>query len=191
MAVKVVIENAVLRGSPQEQLLQKVATVYLDGGDEYYVYAPSRATGNALDWLEHFSVRQLSHGNPSFGGEVVVRDLDRSTRIMLALTEELEKHELDADIWRNVNSQGRYCAAQICLRGHVQSMDGSDFKQDERCQQCGEICIDRCQNCKAPIRGAVVYSSDYTLPLYCYKCGRAYPWMADRLANCQGTARPR
>ena len=178
MAIKVVIENAILRGSQYD--LQKVATVYLDGGDEYYVYAPSRATGNALEWVEHLSVRALSKGNPSSGGEVVVNDWGRSNRVIHALTDELEKHELDADIWRNVNSQGRYCAAQICLRGHVHSMDGSDFKQDERCQQCSEICIDRCQSCKAPIRGAVVFRSDYTLPLYCYKCGRAYPWMEDR-----------
>ena len=47
------------------------------------------------------------------------------------------------------------------------------------------MCIDRCRNCKAPIRGSAVYSKDYTLPLYCYKCGSPYPWMADRLQTAK------
>jgi ribosomal protein L21E len=42
MAVKVVIENAVLRGSQHDQFWQKVGTVYLDGGEEFNVVAPSQ-----------------------------------------------------------------------------------------------------------------------------------------------------
>jgi hypothetical protein len=110
----------------------------------------------------------------------------RYTSIVQQVVEELEKHDLESDIWRDVNSSGRYCAAQICLRGHIHSIDGTPYKSDERCPQCGEICIDRCPSCKAPIRGAVVYSKDYTLAFYCYKCGRAYPWMEDRLQTARG-----
>jgi hypothetical protein len=159
-----------------------VATVYLDGGDEYYVYAPPRATGNALEWLEHFSVCQLSKDGFSFGGEVEIRDLARRSRIMLALTEELQKHELDADIWRpDVNDDGRFYAAQVCLKGHVQSASGRDFKRGEHCPQCGNLCIDSCRHCKAAIRGNGTDATlHYKRPSFCHKCGRAYPWMEDR-----------
>jgi hypothetical protein len=185
MAVKVRIENAVLRGS--HDMLQKVATVYLDGGDEYYVYAPSRATGNALEWLEHLSVHQLSRDSFSFGGEVTIRDSDRCERIMFALTEELAKYELDADIWRpGVNDDGRFHAAQICLKGHVQSASGRDFKRGEHCPHCGNVCIDSCRHCKAAIRGNGTQETlHYKRPSFCHSCGRPYPWMEDR----QQTAR--
>lgn len=183
MAAKVVIENAILRGSHDGDLLQKVANVYLNG-EEIRILAPPKATGSALEWVEHWSVREPSR--ESFGAENVLHETDfRRTLAVQAVREELEKHELDSDIWRNVNSQGRYCAAQICLRGHVYSVDGTPFNPDEHCPVCGEICIERCPKCKAPIRGAVVYSKDYTLALFCYKCGRPYPWMEDRLATAK------
>jgi hypothetical protein len=180
MAIKVVIQNAVLRGSHDDRLLQRVATTYFDGR-EYRVFAPSKATGNPVEWIEHLQVRQQSEDGQ---GENIITD-GRKNVIISKVMEELEKHDLDADIWRNVNSSGRYCAAQICLRGHVHSIDGADYKQDERCPQCGEPCIDRCPTCKAPIRGALVYSKDYTLAFYCYKCGHQYPWMEDRLGTAK------
>jgi hypothetical protein len=39
MALKIVIENAILRGSPQDEFLQTVATAYING-EEYRVSAP-------------------------------------------------------------------------------------------------------------------------------------------------------
>jgi hypothetical protein len=180
MAAKIVIENAVLRGSRQEQFLQRVATVYADQ-TEYRVSAPAKATGNALEWVKHFVVRQPSDSGM---GENPVED-GRYASIVQQVVEELEKHDLESDIWRDMNSSGRYCAAQICLRGHVHSIDGTPYKPGERCPQCGEPCIDRCPSCKAPIRGAVVYSKDYTLAFYCYKCGRPYPWMEDRMQTAR------
>jgi hypothetical protein len=180
MALKVVIENAVLRGSRQEQFLQRVATVYVDQ-TEYYVSAPAKATGNALVWVKHFVVRQPSESGM---GEINVED-GRYASIVQQVVEELEKHDLESDIWRDVNSSGHYCPAQICLRGHVRSIDGTPYKADERCPQCGEPCIDRCPSCKAPIRGEVVYTQKYTLAFYCYKCGRPYPWMEDRLQTAK------
>ncbi len=55
-ATKVVIHQVVLRGSAQDDCLQKIATVY-SRGDEYRVYAPPEAVGDALEWLGHLSVR--------------------------------------------------------------------------------------------------------------------------------------
>ena len=185
MAAKVVIENAILRGSPQEQFLQRVATVYLDGGEEYRVLAPPKATGNALDWLKHLSVRQPS--KESFGAENLVTD-GRSGLIIEEVTAELERRKLDADIWRSgTNPDGRYVAAQICLRGHVLNVSGMGFERGEHCPQCGEICIDTCQHCKVSIRGGEVYASptDYKLPYFCHSCGRPYPWMEDRLQTAR------
>lgn len=179
MALKIVIANAVLRGSPQG--LQRVATVYSPTADEYRVYAPSEATGKALEWLDYLFVHRPSSDGM---GETAVED-GRKSAILGQVKEELEKRALDADIWHNTNSQGRYCAAQICLRGHIRSADGEDFNSDEHCPQCGEKCIDRCPTCKAPIRGSTVYTTDFTLPFHCYKCGRAYPWMEDRLKTAR------
>ncbi len=182
MALKIVIENAILRGSPQEEFLQTVATVYVDG-TEYRVLAPPKATGDALDWVQHFSVRQTS--TESFGSQVLVTD-GRSGSIIHQVAEELERRKLNADIWSlGVNPDGRYCAAQICVQGHVRSSDGSEFKRGERCQQCGTPCIDACQRCKAPIRGQEVCSAKYERPSFCYKCGNPYPWMEDRLQTAK------
>jgi hypothetical protein len=109
MAAKVVIEYAVLRGSRQEQFLQRVATVYVDQ-TEYRVSAPAKATGNALEWVKHFVVRQPSDSGM---GENPVED-GRYASIVQQVVEELEKHDLESDIWRDMNSSGGYCAAQIC-----------------------------------------------------------------------------
>jgi len=179
MALKIVVENGVLRGSSQDKFWQTVATVYTPDGKEYQVCAPPKATGNALEWSEHLSVRHITDM-----GWSPVEDAPKYS-IINQVKEELEKHELDSDIWQNVNSHGRYCAAQICLRGHVHSVDGTRFKEDEHCPRCGDICINRCQNCKAPIRGAIVHTRDFTLPLHCYHCGRPYPWMEDRVQTAQ------
>jgi hypothetical protein len=178
MALRVVIENAVLRGSPHEEFWQRVATVYSPSDEEFRGYAPPRATGSALGWFQYLSVRQLSESGM---GENFVEN-GRRYSIANQVKEELEKLELDEDIWRDLNSQGRYYAAQVCVRGHPQSVDGRDFRQGAHCKQCGESCIDRCQNCKAPIHGkdTLAGGRDYILPNFCHKCGRPYSWMEDR-----------
>jgi hypothetical protein len=185
MAVKVVIENAILRGS-QDRSVQIVARVYPDGGEEFRVIAPENATGDVLDWIPQLHVRTLS--KELFGGEEIVTD-GRSHSVIQKVAEELQRRKLDADIWKwGEHPDARYCAAQICLRGHVQSSDGkNDFERGEHCPQCGDACIDTCQHCKAPIRGSGVYESplDYERPSFCYNCGRPYPWMADRLQTAK------
>ncbi len=183
MASKVVIENAVLRGSPQAQFLQRVATVYVNG-EEYRVLAPPKATGDALEWLEHLSVRQPS--THSFNSEIPVMDA-RSSQVIQLVAEELERHKLRSDIWTWENQDGTYYPAHICLRGHVKSSDGKvDVEPGEHCQQCGDPIIDACPRCKAPIRGQDSYLTHaYERPSFCYKCGRPYPWMEDRLQTAK------
>ena len=67
--VKVVIERRVLQGSGDGDLLQKVATVYVDG-DEYRLLAPPKATGDPIEWLDQSSVRRPSLD--SFGSEDII-----------------------------------------------------------------------------------------------------------------------
>jgi hypothetical protein len=62
---KIVIEKHVLPGLHDDRLLQRVATVLI-GTEEYFVYAPARATGNPLDWLDNSRVH-----TPTDGGENV------------------------------------------------------------------------------------------------------------------------
>jgi hypothetical protein len=59
LATRVVIERTVLPGADQDGLLQLVATVYVDER-EYKVLAPSKARGDAMEWLEHCSVHVSS-----------------------------------------------------------------------------------------------------------------------------------
>jgi len=187
MAVKVVIESAILRGSQDDQCLQPVATVYLDGGNEFRVMAPLKATGDVLDWLEHLEVRQSSQDPLSFGGDVIITN-GRRHAIMHHVKTALERRKAEAEIWRDgTNPDGRYVAAQICLRGHVLNVDGTDFERGEHCPQCGAASIDACQDCNVPIRGGGVFesTSNYKLPNFCHKCGRPYPWMADRLQTAR------
>jgi hypothetical protein len=51
METKVVIEQRVLRG---DQGLQLIAVVYF-GRQEFRVYAPARAIGDPLEWIDHYS----------------------------------------------------------------------------------------------------------------------------------------
>ena len=68
-SIKVVIEQANLFGSSDDVDLQKVATVYVGRTGEYRVYAPPKARGSALEWVEHFDVHV-----PDEGGEAEVPD---------------------------------------------------------------------------------------------------------------------
>ena len=95
MARKIVIENAVLRGSQQERFDQRVAIVYVDDKDEFHVMAPPKATGDALEWVEHFSVRQMGESRQGYNP---VTD-GRSGPLIKQVVEALEQREVDADIW--------------------------------------------------------------------------------------------
>jgi DpnII restriction endonuclease len=88
-SIKVVIEKRILRGSDDSPSSHKIATVYVDR-NEYRVYAPAKASGNALDWLAQFIVRQPSP--VGFGAEMPV-DASSGTYVIKLVQEELEKHD--------------------------------------------------------------------------------------------------
>jgi hypothetical protein len=185
MAEKVVIENAVLRGSDHDDLLQKVAKVYVHG-EEIRILAPPKATGSALEWSDHWSVREPN--KESFGVEDVLPNTDfRRSLAIQAVKEELQKLIRDANRPMGMNPDGLYYDAQICLNGHVQSAGGFPFKQGEHCNKCGADCIDECLKCKTPIRGMVANTNwiGYDAPSFCHACGHPYPWMEDRLQTAK------
>ena len=179
MDIKAVIEQRMLPGLDYSGALQKVATVYIDG-DEYRVLAPGAARGDALEWVSHFSVRQPA--DDGFGGDYDVPPRDERYRLIMAVAEEeLRKHN------PGLHPDGTHCAAQICRKGHVLQCDGGSFESDEHCTKCGSACIDRCQHCNEPIRGAVKFqiASSYVRPQFCHACGKPYPWMSERLMTAR------
>jgi hypothetical protein len=180
IALKVVVQNRILSGTDNDRLWQRVATVYVQSGPlggEYRIYAPPRATGDALEWVEHFTVRQ-SH-DPDSESEV---SGSQRTNLANAVKEELENLKRDAT-YGGMNPDGIYYDAQICEKGHVQTSTGFPFTKGEYCPRCGAPCITDCRQCNAPIRGQTVGNrvSYYKPPSFCHKCGRPYPWMKERL----------
>lgn len=179
MDIKAVVEQRTLPGSHHPGALQRVATVYIDG-HEYRVLAPGAARGDALEWVRHFSVRRPA--NDGYGGEYELSPSDETCILIMKVVEkELEKQNT------GLHPDGVHCAAQICRKGHVLQCDGMSFESDEHCTKCGSACIDRCQHCNEPIRGAVKFqsASSYVRPLFCHACGKPYPWMSERLMTAR------
>jgi len=178
---KVVIQQAVLKGSEDPNRLQRVALVYIEGS-EYRVLAPPEAKGDALEWVTHWSIRQLADVHT----EAIIEGGLRVLAIKLAQGE-LERQKGDGARNSGLHPDGEHCAAQICMTGHVQHCDGHHFAAREYCRQCGAPCIDQCQNCGEPIRGTVIYqpATTYQRPLFCHACGRAYPWLEERLRTAR------
>jgi hypothetical protein len=174
---KVVLKTTVLQGSNYPELLQRVATVYIDG-KEYRVSAPPQARGEALDWFPHFVVRRLVDVN----SEEEIHDA-LGVLALKVVKEELEKHKRI----QGMHPDGRHCAAQVCLKGHIQHCDGTSFDSKAYCPKCGAPCIDECSHCKEPIRGVEMYSpaTEYSRPQFCHGCGRPYPWMEYRLRTAR------
>ncbi len=169
MALKIQIENPVLRGLNQDWVPQRVASVYSDG-EEYHVYVPGRAKGDALEWVEQFEVRQLSESRQ--GHNPV--DEQRSVSIIKQVKEQLEKRKLSSEIWSWGNDDASFYSGQICLKGHVQSSAGKhEVSKGEHCPQCGNPIIAACPHCEAPIRGQDIwFHHEYVRPSFCYKCAR-------------------
>ncbi len=180
--IRTVLHQTTLRGSDSSNELQKVATVYIDG-NEYRVYAPPAATGDALDWTKHLYVSQAA----GFMGEETVLGSLRGFAIKV-VQEELEKHKRDKNRAVGMHPDGIHCEAQICLKGHVQQCLGVvPFDSKAHCPICGAACIDECPHCKEPIRGIQKYGMrvEYSRPQFCHRCGRPYPWMEDRLQTAR------
>jgi hypothetical protein len=185
MALTVVIEQNVLSGSPDDDSVQRIATVYADG-ERYSVVAPAKLKGESIKFTEHFSVREPSKDALDWGAEFPVTG-QRMDVIINAVAEELRKQKRDAGRAVGRTPDGIYFDAQICRRGHVQSYAGSPFTPGDHCSKCGSECIDECPTCHEPIRGMVADSKmvGYTPPSYCHGCGRPYPWMQERLRTAK------
>jgi hypothetical protein len=182
---KVVIEATSLSGEDRDWLVQRVATVYVPGGalgrDEYRVTAPPKATGDALEWADHFIVRR-----PGRHTEIEVTDGNR-VLVIKAVREELERIKRDENRPVGMNPDGIYYDAHICLKGHVRSSSGFPLTPGEYCTKCGSLCLADCPECNIPIRGQIVGNaiSYYRAPAFCHKCGHPYPWMKDRLETAR------
>ena len=175
LETKVVLKQTVLHGSNEPGVMQQVAVVYVDGR-EYRVLAPPGATGEALDWLPHFSIR-----HDEFGGEVESFDAP-SVLALKCVEDELKIQKREANKIPGKHPDGFHCDAQICLNGHIQHCDGRPFDSKAHCTICGAACIDECPHCNDPIRGVELYrpADEYSRPQYCPGCGRPYPWMEQR-----------
>lgn len=79
--------------------------------------------------------------------------------------------------------------AQVCRSGHAisDSADRSPELREAFCSKCGSPTLMACEACGAPIRGdyrsenVLAIVSNYRAPNFCYQCGEAYPWTAERL----------
>jgi hypothetical protein len=179
--IKVVIIQSALRGSNMSTLLQEVATVHINDR-EFRVYAPPTATGKAVEWAQHFTVRRQ-------GGYFSEEELQDEHKVwaIRAAKEALENEAHDKSLADGTHPDGIHCSAQICRQGHVQHCDGMPFETDAHCTKCGSSCIHECTHCREPIRGAQAYADtrNYVLPNFCHGCGRAYPWMEDKLQTAR------
>jgi hypothetical protein len=174
--IKVVIETALLERSRNDIDWQRVSTVYM-GHEEFRVMAPPKANGDPLDWLHHLVVRHM--------GWQGYTDVSKDVIGVLAIREteaELQNLKRNAGRVEGMNPDGVYYDAHICHSAHVQSI-GGDVPKSQYCGKCGSPVIADCPDCKTPIRGHIVNSKDlfYTVANFCHNCGKAYPWMEDRL----------
>ena len=79
---------------------------------------------------------------------------------------------------------GHYRTAQICQNGHciTDSIDAYPERGQPFCQKCGAKTITTCPSCNSRIRGDyyvegfISLGSSFSVPAYCYNCGKPYPW---------------
>lgn len=158
LAAKVVIKQTVLQGSDDSDYLQKIAVVYVNG-KEYRVLAPPEAHGDALEWLDHMSVRQWAGVN----SEVEIQNAVSILALKL-VKEELLKMRRETVRAYGKHPDGIHHIAQICARGHVQTSRGERL-DTKYCGKCGAVCTEECQQCHETIRGGEIrYPASYTRP---------------------------
>lgn len=118
MPPKVVIEKRVLPGLSDDRMLQRIATVYIGNNEEYRVYAPAKATGNSLDWLDSSRVY-----TPTDRGENVANDHDRRV-IINAVRDTLQQSSCTEGTVPK--SDGVYYHARF----HLQGSDSVELRFD-------------------------------------------------------------
>lgn len=73
-----------------------------------------------------------------------------------------------------------YKFATICENGHT--MSSSDRNYQPFCSECGAPTLSDCPSCGSPIHGdlrssgGIVIIAPFKPDLYCYNCGKPYPW---------------
>lgn len=84
-----------------------------------------------------------------------------------------------------------YDTALICKNGHVITtlFETAPDKYQDFCSICGAPTVKACDKCEAKIRGAL-HGTWPNLkgdppPNFCYRCGKPYPWMEDRLQTAK------
>ena len=117
---KVVIENRVLAGLEDARSLQTIATVYA-GLEEYRVYAPARATGNALEWLDSSRVH-----TPTDRGDNFVEGSERTT-IIGWVREKLEASSRTSPIASDPKAENNL---YYHVRFHLQDSSSVEVKFD-------------------------------------------------------------
>jgi hypothetical protein len=89
---------------------------------------------------------------------------------------------------------GHYSVAAICLNGHVATETIEYQHPGGFCAACGGPIIIACPSCTTSIRGYynvpgfIGGNSDYAPPAFCFHCGKAFPWTAEKLAAAQALA---
>ncbi len=81
-----------------------------------------------------------------------------------------------------------YDMAQICKNGHLITAHckSSPSHKEKYCSKCGVETITTCLYCSAEIRGCyqtlgVTSNVGIEIPLYCYSCGKPYPWTEEKI----------
>src|SRR5882672_7005500 len=91
MNVKVRIVKPMLRPMGHDEALQRIAIVYVDR-EEYRVFAPAKAEGPAIEWLDQAFVRQPD--TTMFGAELEA-DNSNAEFVIKCVRAELEKVALE------------------------------------------------------------------------------------------------
>lgn len=83
---------------------------------------------------------------------------------------------------------GHYDVAQICVNGHVVNSYSVKYPEHNSnfCNKCGAKTINKCTKCGADIQGTyhmdnMVNFDEFLAPSYCTNCGKAYPWIEEKL----------
>jgi hypothetical protein len=91
---------------------------------------------------------------------------------------------------------GYYFTAQVCMNGHATTsrLEQCPESASKFCPDCGTSTISNCPKCKANIRGdyevpgIAVIGFGYSAPSYCFNCGAAFPWTAERIKTAEELA---
>jgi hypothetical protein len=180
--IKIVIENGGLLTPDRtgSLSLQKVATVFIPGHEQYRVYAPAEAQGEAMEWKRFFIVYQPSRMFADSEEEV---EAPQRVYVAKLVEEELQRLKRDRNRPVGMNPDGIYYDAYICLHCHVISSGRIAVNPSEHCSRCGSAIIEACQDCGTPIRGIHTHAAIHTYqrPDFCHKRGSPYPWMRETM----------